>query len=85
MFRVLAILPRKLLTEYTAKQYGLTSIYKALNYANGNPKSYDNKKTWYNHRKKMMSANAAVLFPHIDDSGKGKETVTKHSITIDDF
>jgi hypothetical protein len=47
--------------------------------ANGNPKAFNNKKTWYNHRKSMMSANAAVLFPHIDDSGKGKETVTKHS------
>ena len=40
----------------------------------------DNKKTWYNHRKKMMSANAAVLFPNIDNNGKGKETETKHSI-----
>ena len=43
--------------------------------ANGNPKTYYNKKTWYNHRKKMMSADAAVLFPHIDGSGKGKDTV----------
>ncbi len=48
--------------------------------ANGNPKSYNNKKTWYSHRKKMMSTNAAVLFPQIDDSGKGKETQTKNSI-----
>ena len=47
--------------------------------ANGNPTAFNNKKTWYNHRKKMMSTNAAVLFLHIDDSGKGKETVTKHS------
>jgi nucleoside-triphosphatase THEP1 len=31
IFRILAILPRKLLTEYTAKQYGLKSIYQALN------------------------------------------------------
>jgi hypothetical protein len=47
---------------------------------NGNPKTYNNKKTWFHHRKKMMLTNAAVLFTHIDDSGKGKETETKHSI-----
>ena len=27
---------------------------------NGNPKTYNNKKTWFNHRKKMMLTNAAV-------------------------
>lgn len=48
--------------------------------ANGNPKQYTNRFTWSSHRKKMMTVNAAVLFPHIDDSGKGKETETKHSI-----
>jgi hypothetical protein len=42
-----------------------------LSDGNGNPKVYTNRKTYHNHKQKMLAMvpAAAVLFPHIDTNG----------------